>query len=162
MSIHLQYGEIRGESADLDHECWIDCETLSWGTLRRITSHSSTRNDRESANAEFTTLTLLRRTDSASPYLILEACCGQAKDAILHLTKTGEGGGAATFAEYRLRDAYVSCYQVLATAYGTARPVEMLVLSFSAVELRYTPFNDKGLPMPPNATGFDIRTNRRL
>lgn len=52
MSLFMQYPGIQGESADTNHRHWIDIENLRWGVKRRITSHTSTRNDRESANAE--------------------------------------------------------------------------------------------------------------
>ncbi|KAB7624144.1 type VI secretion system tube protein Hcp [Alkalilimnicola sp. S0819] len=74
MSIFMDYEGLNGESADINHKRWIDVEHLHWGVSRKITSNTSTRNDRESANAELANLTVTRRMDCATPGLFLESC----------------------------------------------------------------------------------------
>lgn len=161
MSVHLSIDGIRGESSDVGHKGWLDLDELEWGSRRRITSHTSTKDDRESANAEITELSFVRRMDSASPSLFLAACCGRGVSMVIHLSKTGAGSGADTFVEYRLSNALISSYHMLASGQANRRPVERVTVSFSALDLRYTPYDEDGAPLAPIAVGFDTSTNMR-
>lgn len=121
MSIFLSYEGVRGESSDKGHNAWMDIDNLRWGVKRNITSHTSTRNDRESANAEITDLVLERRMDSATPpRLFTETCCGTGKTVVIHLTTTGAGAGSDVFMEYTLKNALVSNYMIYASAQAPA------------------------------------------
>lgn len=162
MSIFLRADGITGESSDRNHPGWIDIFTLEWSLQRNITAASSTRNDRESSNARFLEMELTRFMDAATPQLMLEACCGRGRTLEIHLTKTGSGTGGDTFAAYLLKNALISHYEVKAAAQHVIRPIERLRISFTTLELRYTPFDQDGRALAPISTGFDTTTNQKL
>ncbi|MEX0730571.1 MAG: type VI secretion system tube protein Hcp [Aquisalimonadaceae bacterium] len=62
MSIFMFYEGIAGETSDHSHQGWLDIKDVYWGVKRYITSHTSTRHDRESANAEISDLIVTRHT----------------------------------------------------------------------------------------------------
>jgi type VI secretion system secreted protein Hcp len=157
----MKYPHIEGEAADSQHRGWIEVDELEWTVRRKITSHTGTHNDRESANAEITDLTLTRRMDSATPRLFIESCCGPGRTVTVRLTKTGTGSGADVFMEYVLGNALITSYEVDAIAQDTARPVETLTLSFVDLEMKYTPYDEDGNALAPVAVGFDTATNTR-
>lgn len=159
MSIFMNYEGIQGESSDKNHRNWIDVDDLHWGVKRNIRSHASTRKDRESANAEVTDLTLTRRVDAATPNLFIEACCGKGKTLRLCLTKTGRGSGSDVFMEYTMYNALLSHYDVEACCQSDIRPTEQITISFTDLEVRYTPYDDDGNPLAPIAVEFDTSTN---
>lgn len=161
MSIFMNYSGIKGESSDSNHKGWMDLENLQWGVSRRITSGSSTQNDRESANAEISDLVVTRRMDSATPNVFIESCCGTGKDVVIHLTKTGSGSGADVYMEYTLKNALISNYQVSATSQDTGRPVEVLTISFVDLEVKYTPYDEDGKAEAAIAVGFDTASNTK-
>lgn len=161
MSVFMKYDGIDGESSDKGHDKWIDVENWSWGVTRQITSATSTQSDRESTNAKITDLNIQKRMDSASPKLFLESCCGTGKDVIIHLTKTGTGGGADTFMEYKLKNALISEYSVAGAAGETDRPLETINISFVEMESKYTPYDQDGKSQAPIAVGFDTSTNAK-
>ncbi|MCC5808795.1 MAG: type VI secretion system tube protein Hcp [Ectothiorhodospiraceae bacterium] len=161
MSVFLHYEGIAGESSDLNHQGWIDVESWSWGTERKITSNSSTRHDRESSNTTITDLIITRHMDSATPYLFIESCCGRGKTAVLRLTKTGSGAGADAFMEYTLKDAVISKYHVGGTSQDNKRPLEHIRISFIDIEMKYVAFDDDGQPQGPIAVGFDTSENKQ-
>lgn len=97
MSIFIKRSGINGESADANHREWIDALTLQWNVSRKITSNTSTRGDRESANATIGDLIIVRRLDKATPKLFIESCCGKGDDFEIHLTKTGHGNGTGVY-----------------------------------------------------------------
>ncbi|MCC5812090.1 MAG: type VI secretion system tube protein Hcp [Ectothiorhodospiraceae bacterium] len=162
MSIFLQYDAIQGDATGAEgHEGWIDVEEVHFaGTHRRITSTTGTRVDRESANAEFSEIQIIRRADRASPYLFLKACCGRGGDMLLHLTRTGSGSGEETYVQYVLKDAVISGFKVCASRCLRNRASEQLTVSFTGMEIRYIPGNDDGTPLAPIAVGYDVTTNK--
>lgn len=157
----MSYEGIKGEAADAGHAEWLDIHSLSWGSRRRVTAASSTKRDRESANATISDLNITRRMDSASPALFIESVCGKGKTVVIRMTRTGSGGGADVYMEYTLRNALVTQYEVDAEAEEEERPEEALTISFTAIETKYTPYDDDGNPMSPIAVGFDAATNTR-
>lgn len=161
MSIFMHYEGITGEVSDKHHHGWIDIENLSWGVQRKITSHTATKGDRESANAEITDLTLTRRMDSATPRLFIESCCGRGKEVIIRLCKTGAGDGTDVYMEYTLKNALISLYRMKAVNQSNTRPREQLVISFQDVEVKYTPYNDDGKAQAALAVGFDTTVNEK-
>lgn len=168
MSIHWNLPGVTGESSDRRHVGWIDVIDLSWGTKRRIGSSTSTRRDRESANAEISDLTLTKFVDASTPALFLESCCGTGKIHQIALTQSGHGTGATEFGRYELHHAMISSYRVehmalrRSTHVRTPRPVERITLSFVSLELTYVEHDDDGLPVTPVTVGFDASTNARL
>ena len=162
MSIFMSYEGVEGEASDAHgHAGWLDIKDVYWGVNRRVTSHTSTRNDRESANAEIRDLIVTRHMDSATPRLVIESCCGRGKDVVIHLTKTGTGSGADVFMEWTLKNALISKYEVEGRGQSNRRPLEKLTISFVDIEMKYTPYDENGSPMAPSVVGFDTSTNER-
>ncbi|MCC5810924.1 MAG: type VI secretion system tube protein Hcp [Ectothiorhodospiraceae bacterium] len=161
MSIFMKYDGITGESSDSNHGGWMDIQSLQWGVQRRITSNSSTQNDRESSNAEIGDLQIVRTMDSATPSLFVESCCGKGKDVVIHLTKTGSGSGTDVYMEYTLKNALITNYTVNANAQSNERPTENLTISFIDIEVKYTPYKDDGSADASIAVGYDTATNTK-
>ena len=162
MSIFMDYDGIPGgQTADKHNHGLIDVDDIAWNVRRRITSHTSTRHDRESANAVIGDLTLTRRMDGASPYLFVESCCGRGRTVVIRLTKTGSGEGGDVFMEYTLKNALISRYRTGAVSQGGIRPTELVRISFTAIEVRYTPYDQDGNAMAPVAVSFDTSTNEK-
>lgn len=161
MSIFLQIPGITGESSDPNHQGWIDISAWQWEVLRKINSSSSTRGDRESANAVISDLKLSKYFDKSSLQLFIEACCGTGKDITLHLTKTGAGNGADVYLEYVLKNALISGYDVGGTEQDVKRPIENITVSFVEIEAKYISYDEDGIAESPIAVGFNTATNTK-
>jgi type VI secretion system secreted protein Hcp len=167
MPIHWYFPGITGDSANAAHRGWIDVLEVDFSTRRRITSATATRHDRESANAEITDLMLRKFTDSATPQLFLESCCGGGHRMLLEMTKTGAGRGSEAFLRYELRNAIVRGYKVVhkdlsRSKFALNRPVEEITLSFTALALVYTTYGNDGEVLAPVHVGFDTATNEEF
>ncbi len=161
MSIFMSYEGIKGESSDSNHKDWMDIDSWGWDVEREITAKSSTQGDRESSNAVMSALRITKKMDSASNKLFLEACCGKGKTVIIHLTKTGSGSGSDVYMEYTLKNALISNYTVGGLTIDKDRPTEIITISFTAIESRYTSYKDDGTAASPDAVGFDTTTNTK-
>jgi type VI secretion system secreted protein Hcp len=100
--------------------------------------------------------------DKATPSLFLESCCGRGNTIELALTKTGTGSGAQAYMRYTAENAVISHYSMQASTQKTTRPVEKIIISFTSLQLQYTPFDENGLPDANIAVGFDTATNALL
>lgn len=161
MSTFILMDGVQGESSDVGHKDWIDVESWRWGAGRQITSHTSTRGDRESSNATISDLHITKLMDSASPKIFIDACCGRGREMKIHLTKTGTGGGADVFMEYTLKNAIISDYQVSGSKSNPNRPLEHITISFVEVEVKYIPYDEDGNAQAAIAVGFDTATNTK-
>jgi len=161
MSIFVKYDGITGHSSDVDHKGWMAVHDLSWDAGREITSNTSTRGDRESSNAKIGDLTMTRLMDKATPKLFLEACCGKGRDVEIHMTKTGKGSGAEVYMAYVLKNCLISHYSMSLSPKHKGRPTEHIKISFTQLEVKYTPYDDEGMAQGPLAVGFDTATNMR-
>lgn len=159
MSIHLHIPGLQGSSTDRSHSQWLDVHELKWAVQRRITSTTSTRKDRESANPEISRLNFVRYMDRATPDLFILSCCGRGQTITVRQTGTGEGSGSAPFVEYIFDNAVISNYQVMAVRQAKRRPMERICISATSAQLRYTPYDDDGRALAPISVGFDFSQN---
>ncbi len=162
MSIFIKRDGVLGECSDTNHSGWMDVLTIKWDVSRKITSITGTRGDRESSNATIGDLVIVRRMDKATPKIFIESCCGTGKDVEIHLTKTGQGNGSDVFMSYILRNAIISGYRVKAHKDDLNRPNEEIRISFTAIETRYTAYDENGIAQAPIAVGFDTKTNMKV
>ena len=161
MSIHMFIPGVKGESTDPGHEDWIDVESLSWGVNRNLNSNSATKGDRESGNATISDLHVVRNMDSATPKLFIDGCCGEGKEIIIEITKTGKGGGSETYMRYTLGDSLIGNYTVNANAQDGSHPTETLSIAFIDMEMTYTPYDDGGKQQASETVAFDTATNTK-
>ena len=161
MSIFVNYDGIKGECSDNNHKGWMDVETCSFDIARAITSATSTKGDRESSNAEINNIAITRYTDSATPKIFIESCCGTGKDVVIHFTKTGKGGGADVYLELTLKNALISHFSFAGKNQSVSRPKETLSISFVEMGVKYTPYDEDGNPEAAIAVGFDTATNTK-
>ncbi|MBX2809035.1 MAG: type VI secretion system tube protein Hcp [Cellvibrionaceae bacterium] len=161
MSAFIWMEDTKGEASDSGHKDWIDVESWRWGAGRKITSKTSTRGDRESANATISDLHITKFMDSATPKIFINSCCGRGQEMKIHLTKTGTDGGADVFMEYTLKNAIISDYQVSGSKDNPNRPLEHITISFIEVDVKYIPYDENGNAMSPIAVGFDTASNTK-
>ena len=159
MSIFLLHPNITGESVDMFHQGWIDIESLEWRIGRKITSHTSTRGDRESSHPEYSELLLFKRMDVTTPYIVMESCCGGGNTIIIECTKTGSGNGGDVYMQYRLDHAVISHYKVSVKAKRGKRPLEAIKISFKRLDQRYIPYDENNIAGSPIAVGYDAARN---
>lgn len=63
--------------------------------------------------------------------------------------------------EYILKNALISQYDVGGDEDDIKRPLETITISFTEIEVKYTPYDEDGNAMSPLAGGFDTATNTK-
>lgn len=156
MAIYVKYDGIDGEATQADHKKWLDVASITWGVGRAISATSGSTSNREASEPSVSEVTLSKMMDSSSPKLFTEAVTGAVgKKVVIHLVTTGSPG--KTYAEYTLTNALVSSYSMSS---GGDRPAESLSISFTKLEFKFTPYDDKNNAKTPIVVSYDISTTK--
>ncbi|BAF88589.1 MULTISPECIES: Hcp family type VI secretion system effector [Azorhizobium] len=156
MAIYVKYDGIDGEATQQDHKKWIDVLSLSWGVGRGISTVSGSGNNREASEPSISEVSIVKMFDASSPKLFTEACTGNTgKTVKIDLTTTGSPG--ATYCTYTLTNALISSYSVSS---GGDRPTESISISFTKLEFKFTPYDDKNKAGTPVTVSYDLATTK--
>ncbi len=156
MAIYVKYEGIDGEATHDTHKKWLDVSSLQWGMGRAITTKAGAVTNREASEPSVSEITITKLMDSSSPKFFVESCTGAAgKKVEIHLVTTGSPGN--TYAQYTLTNALVSSYSMSS---GGDRPSESVSISFTKVEYKFTPYDDKNKAGTPIAVSYDLTTTK--
>jgi len=156
MAIYVKYEGIDGEATHDTHKKWLDVSSVQWGMGRAITTKSGATTNREASEPSVSEVTITKLMDSSSPKFFVESCTGAAgKKVEIHLVTTGSPGN--TYAAYTLTNALVSSYSMSS---GGDRPSESVSISFTKVEYKFTPYDDKNKAGTPIAVSYDLTTTK--
>lgn len=156
MGIYMDFDGIKGEATQQDHKKWIDVLSLSWGTGRGISTVEGSASEREVSAPSISDVTIVKEFDEASPKLFTEAVAGnQGKTVKIDLTTTG--APAVTFCTYTLSNALISSYSVSTSG---DRPMESVDISYTKMEFKFTPYDDKNKAGTPTTVSYDLATTK--
>ncbi|SHO60563.1 type VI secretion system secreted protein Hcp [Pseudoxanthobacter soli DSM 19599] len=156
MAVYLNYDGIQGEATQQDHKKWIDVLSMSWGVGRGISTVSGSSNNREASEPSISEVSIVKMFDAASPKLFTESCTGNAgKTVKIDLVTTGSPG--VTYATYTLTNALISSYSVSSSG---DRPTESFSISFTKLEFKFVPYDDKNKAGSPVTVSYDMATTK--
>lgn len=156
MAIYVKYDGIDGEATHESHKKWLDVASIQWGVGRGISTPAGSTANREASEPSVSEVTLTKLMDASSPKFFTEACVGAVgKKVVIHLVTTGSPGN--TYAEYALTNALVSAYSMSS---GGDRPSESISISFTKMEFKFIPYDDKNKAGTPIAVSYDISTTK--
>ncbi len=157
MGIYMDYDGIKGEATQNDHKKWIDVLSLSWGAGRSINTVAGRATNREASEPSLSDVTIVKSFDAATPKLFTEACAGnQGKTVKIDITTTGSP--SVVFCTYTLYNSLVSTYSV---GSGGDRPTESISISYTKMELKFTPYDDKNKAGTPTTVSYDLATTKK-
>lgn len=140
MPIYMKFDGIDGDATELKHKKWITLESMQVGASRSInaTAPGSAMN-REGSTVSISEIVVTKQQDAASQLIMQQALTGNKGKAVtIHITRSGDKGGAITYLEYKLTDTLISSYSLSS---GGDRPMESLSLNFAKIEYCITPSN---------------------
>jgi len=158
MSVYMQIDGITGKVTAKGHEGWIDCSSLQWGVGRAISSAVGTSADREASKPSISEVSVTKLMDESSPLLFTEACVGKGKKVTIDLCTVGSDQ-IDTYMSYELEECMISGYSVSS---GGDRPSESLSLSFTKMEMKFTPYDKNGKPESPLPAGYDMAAGAKV
>ncbi|MTJ83163.1 MAG: type VI secretion system tube protein Hcp [Telmatospirillum sp.] len=156
MPIYLQIDGIPGDATQQNHTKWTDIKTMTWGVSRSMNTLAGATANREGSEPSVGEITLTKTSDSSSVKLFQQATSGNAGvTAKIHMVTSGNPGD--TYLEYTLTNTLISSYSIAA---AVDRPEETIVLNFTKVEMKYTPYDSQHSPQSPIIASYDLATTK--
>jgi type VI secretion system secreted protein Hcp len=155
----LKLDGIAGESTHVAHKGEIDVEAWSFG-VERDTDPAAGRG-RGAGKADFDDFHFVSRLSTASPPLLLACATGShIKEALLSGVKQSEASKGGEFLKYRLSDVQVSSFHQGGADDGA--PTDQFSLSYSKIEVTYTPTTASGKAGPAVEAGYDLKSAKKF
>jgi type VI secretion system secreted protein Hcp len=157
MGIYMDFDGIKGEATQQDHKKWIDVLSLSWGAGRAVSTTTGSTSNREASEPHLSDVSIVKLFDESSTALFVNSCTGnEGKTVKIDLTTTGSPSN--TYCTYTLSNALISSYQVSTSG---DRPTESVSISFTKLEFKFTPYDDKNKPMGSKVVSYDLSTTKK-
>ncbi len=156
MPFFLKLENIIGSVTEKNHLGWIPVSSLDFGVRRNISIQPGQGNNRETSMPKVGEFILSKPIDKSSPVLLKASCCGVlSSQAVLHACHSDDG--LQEYLQYILHDALISHYDISGVSVNKDDEIyEKLHISFSRVEMKFTPIDGSNMPETPIVGGYDI------
>jgi type VI secretion system secreted protein Hcp len=156
MPIYLQIDGIQGDATQQNHTGWTDIQSMTWGVSRSMNTLAGATANREGSEPAVSEVTLVKTSDSSSVKLFQQATSGSSGvTATIHLVTSGNPGN--TYLEYVLTNTLISSYSMAASS---DRPQETIVLNFTKMQMKYTPYDSQNNSKSPVIASYDLATTQ--
>ncbi len=140
-AVCVSFGDIEGESEDIDHEGWIDLLSFKQGQYIPASSIGAAAGR---ASSVFEEIAMGKELDKASPKLAEAVSLGKILPKVdVHVTRALPDGTRVTYYAYELKNIVLTSYRVRGTT-GIDIPLEDVSLSFEQIKVTYTKYDDSG------------------
>ncbi|MDR3482272.1 MAG: type VI secretion system tube protein Hcp [Burkholderiaceae bacterium] len=154
VDMFLQVDGVKGESADANHQGWIDIESMSWGASQAA---SISGGGGGSGKVSFTNLNAVAAIDSATPALIKYCASGKHIGSV-KISMCKAGGTQIEYATVVLKDVLVTSASMTGASGGERVAI---IYSFQAaiVEHHYWVQGKDGSKGAESQMGWDVKQN---
>jgi len=154
-TIYMKIPGIDGMVTESNHKKWIQLANISFGIKRDLHNQAGHMANREISKPEFSSITISKPHDASGTLLAQESCAGLPKDKIvIHLCKTG-AKGLVTQTEITLKDVHINAWHIN-TQGDNDSSAETAKLSFSHIEIKGYPYDEKGKQQTPQSFAYDL------
>ncbi len=152
MAIYMQYGKIKGPVTTEGFKDWIELESFHWGASRHIGTAARGSTSREHSEPTLSEVIVTKRTDIASPKLMLDSVAGKLDSEVQIKFTTTTKGKVETFLSYKLENTGISNYSLTS---GGDMPMESLSLNFTKISKTFKG-TDPGVGGQTETVGYDM------
>jgi type VI secretion system secreted protein Hcp len=167
MAIYMKIDGIDGHVTAKGHEKWIELSSFQWDVLRKVSGETSPGNvaNREANKPTVNPLQFSKPLDQTTPNIFKNICVGKAiKKVELHVCKTDDN--LSPYMEYTFDNVLVTKYAIETKQgvdgngqpSGVPMPHENIGLSFTKVEMKYTPHDAEHKAQSPIPVSYDLTT----
>lgn len=157
-AIYMFIDGVPGDSQDQDHRDWIDISSVEESMTQSFDPLSGGRTGR----ATLLDTVINKELDRTSPVLRQELTSGRPlQQVIISVTTSAAGGPRIEYFRLTYTDVLLTSISMQGTG-GEATLAEDVSFTFSRVEWRYTPIDDRGIPGASITTGWDVLANSPL
>lgn len=132
--MYIKFDGVDGESADKDHDKWIDVLSIDWGAHKPTPGEGATR---RRGDVILEDLIMTKEYDAASPKIML-ACAKGEHFSKVEFEAPERSGARATYMKYELENVMITNYSLDASG---DRPMETITMTYQKVDVAES---DKG------------------
>jgi type VI secretion system secreted protein Hcp len=154
MAIYMQYGKIKGPVTTDGFKGWIELGSFHWNASRHIGTAARGSASREHSEPTLREVTVTKRTDMASPQLMLDSVAGKLDNKVQIKFTTTTKGKVETFLAFTLENTGISNYSLTS---GGDMPMESLSLNFVSISETFKGTNPS-IGGNPETVGYDLTT----
>jgi type VI secretion system secreted protein Hcp len=141
---YVNFGDIKGEVTEKDHKDWVQVQSVTFDVTQPVSPGGRTTAGGATANAaEFSPVTIEKLIDKSSPKLFEAIVKGTHLAEVTIDYTRASGDSAIKYLEIKLKDVLVSGVSHRA-ATGSDFPMEMISLTYGAIEKTYTQQDNTG------------------
>lgn len=156
MALYMKFGDIQGEVTETKHKGWIAIDSISFGCSRNsFVEVGSGQEKRHRDQPSVNDMNCSRSLDKSSPLLFNQSMVGEPTDVTIHCMRPANKPNAEPllYLEYKLRNVLICSYSVSNSEGGGS---ESLALNFTAIDIYYTPYDDKDKAGTKGKGYFDL------
>ncbi len=132
MSVFIKYGDIKGQATLESAEDMVDCDSLSWGVSRHISTEVGRAANREVSLAHVQEITVTKDWDYSSHHFAKASAIGnEGEDLEVIVTRASDGG--ENWLKMTCKNTLVSHYSMSVGNEG--KPLETITFNFTEVTL---------------------------
>jgi type VI secretion system secreted protein Hcp len=150
---------IEGESADDQHQAWIELISYNTGVTQTVSSTASSSGGASAERADFQDFSITKQLDKATPKLAVACADGTHIDTIL-VELCRAGTEKIKFMEYKMTNCIIGG---VSTNGGGDFPTETVNINYGKIEWSYTQQKRQGGGASGNvAAGWDLEKNCKV
>ncbi len=155
MAGYIKLTDIEGESTDKNHEKWINILSISQSIMRPISIGAAGSTTKGSVSCG--EISVVKEVDKSTPKLIGAVCKGtKFAEVTIDLTTDTGAGERLTYLQWKLKNAYVSAYNVGGGASGGSVPTESLGITYESIDWIYNVIDEKGKSQGKVEQGWNV------
>ncbi|MEM6483549.1 MAG: type VI secretion system tube protein Hcp [Pseudomonadota bacterium] len=156
MPIYMKMDGVSGPVTASGYEKQVALDGLSFGCNRIVDMTVGNAGNRSENLPQFSEVMCTKATDESSFGILKEAVSGRsAKTIEIAVVETGDK--PTEFVKYTLKDCIISHYDMSSSG---DQPVESFQISYTDVEVKFTPTDKSGSAGGPGIVGFDLATGK--
>ncbi|MEM1141405.1 MAG: type VI secretion system tube protein Hcp [Pseudomonadota bacterium] len=156
MPIYMKMDGVNGAVTASGYEKQVALDGLSFGCSRVVSMRVGDSGNRSENLPDFNEVMCTKSTDESSFGILKEAVSGRSgKTVEIAVVEAGEK--PTEYVKYTLKDVIVSHYDMSSSG---DQPVESFQLSYTDVEVKFTPTDKSGAAGGPGIVGFDLATGK--
>ena len=142
MAIFVKYDGVDGESADANHDKWIDVLSIDWGSSKPGGGATGQSRRRGSVIVEDMRLTM--EFEKSTPKLLEKLNMGEVIPKVEIEQTANYGGSRATYLKYTLTNVQVTAFDVNASGNDESPPTVTIANNFEEYKVTYTEYDSEG------------------
>jgi type VI secretion system Hcp family effector len=159
MAIFAKYDGVDGESADANHDKWIDVLSIDWGSHKP--GGGATGQSRRRGGVIVEDMWLTMEYEKSTPKLLEKLNMGEVIPKVEIEQTANFGGSRATYLKYELKNVQVTAFDVNASGNDESPPTVTIANNFEEYKVTYTEYDGEGNKKGNVETSWKVKKGKK-